>query len=234
MTTATPAVASPAPTLVGCLASLLAGFTGAAESVILEARSLHGFGRVELPLRPPIAAVPMPLIGLLEDAWGIRFTPATREGDGTPVSLAYAFALWPIALDFGEATGWTHQPNAAALDRIVAALRGFEAAPTFLIDGLREVAALWSLSAPLDVRREAARARALQRQLAATLDADVAAGEDLATTLPLPGSIVRGVGAVAPIPLVRFAVVAPERRYAIDQLEAACAGDGARQKGAVR
>ncbi len=218
-----PAPPRPVPdTLSGCIQSLLALFGDCQGHVFLDAWSEGGVGH-EVVFLPPgsVGVVPAPVLNLLEANWEVKLGPATRSEDGTPISLAALVARWRPDPVFKKSWPPSWTPRLENLTRIAEALRTAPLAPTFVLDGGLEIAALWALESALDLHRDAGRAVAVQRQLAARLGADRAAAEDLRTLVPLPGSIVRGVG--FPPPLASFAVVAPERTCSLDRLEEAFA-----------
>ncbi len=192
-------------------------------AVYVTARSEGGIGQAGLEIAPPVLYLPAPLCKLIEERWGLQISATTRGRDGSPAAYPVAWAHWPVALDFSAATDWKHRPRPEALAAIAERLAAFPCAPTIVIDGVRELAAVWHLEAPLDCGRDAARILALQRGLAARLGADVTAGESLETWLPLPGGIVRNVGSDPPV--VTFAGVAPDRRYPAEVLEQAAAAE---------
>lgn len=142
------------------------------------------------------------------------------------VSYPAAFVVWRPALAFSRETDWQYVvPEAdqcAIADLIGAVPPGtFPLAPSYLIDGTSELAALWLLDEPLSLHAPAdrARAEALQVRLSARLSADASAGA-LDAMLPLPGSAVRDVGQANTPPVVLL-TCAPGRHYTLMQLEEA-------------
>jgi hypothetical protein len=224
------------PSLSATLRALLDGFRHAEGQITMQARSVGGVGVRALHFDPDptdaSSALPAALLTPLEDGWGVEFAPATQALDGSPVALAYAFATWRIRQEFGAETAWRPRPFFPAVEAAAAALRGFPCPPTFVFDGATTIAALWSLTTPIRLPGEAPTARALLGRLATVLGADHGAAEEPRTWLPLPGSVVRGVGLTEPIPRVDPVVTAPSRRYAIDELmTAGVARRAPRQKG---
>ncbi len=213
---------------------------GAPEGSTLElhARSPQGLGYQ--CLRPPIpreawAHLPPVALKLLEDGWGARVGAAVRDRTGSQLaSLGVLFSIHPIAVDFGRETEWRHQAAAADVDAVLARLDSFPLPPTFIIDGVSELVAIWALTEPIT---DLDRARRLQRRLAETLGASTASvgidvpsatmggghrieypADDPASHVPFPGSIVRNVGDPAPVAV--FAAVAPEHVCTVEEMEA--------------
>ena len=217
-------------------ANLLAGATRGVLQV--AARSLGGYGQVEQCVAfdgSPLRAMPEALLALLEDTdgWEMRIGVAVRSSGAAtlPIALNVAFASWRFPTEYGAPGGGAARYYVADehVDRVRAALERFSVPPTILVDAANEVAVCWRLDAPLC---DMARARGLQRALAAALGADVderpqpgtrpaVPADDPGVFLPLAG-IVRNMGAADP-PVITLPVVDATRAYSIHTFEHAIA-----------
>lgn len=184
---------------------------------------------------------------MLDSGWEVRIGAATRRARTSEfASLSTLFAVFSLELDFRpipgrESARWRREADAVA--EVMARLAGFAAPPGFILDGFKELVALWPLRDPiLDLDR----ARIMQRRLSETLGAttqtvglpvrfSASAGgfvietpaDDPMAFLPLPGSIVRQVGQL--VPVVTFTAASPDRIYDIHKMEAALGLEGATQ-----
>lgn len=207
----------------------------------IHSRSEGGLGYQALHAavpRQPWSALPDFALKLLEAGWAARISAAARDSSGTLRSLAVLFATFPIPLRFSQETGWHHAPDEAAVADALARLDRFALPPAFVVDGFREILGVWPLSEPLT---DLDHVRRLQRKLALTLNASTAPvtlaipsatigggrsieypADDPAAHLVLPGTIVREAG--SPVPIVTFAVVAPDHIYPVADIEATLGG----------
>ncbi len=219
MSAAMPDIAVPTRPFTARLLELLRVFDGCRGSIDIDMRSLSGIGQSALSVRPPVAAIPFPLLDAIRDNDGTRFTPVTRAGGLQ--DLAIAFVCWRPAQCFDASTGWRYTIAPDAQERIREALAAFALPPAQLIDAGPEVVALWLLEAPLAVDRDPARALALLVGLAERLAGDVTTAQDLGALLPLCGVIRNWNHELADH--VDVVDVEPGRRYPVEQLEAALA-----------
>lgn len=190
-------------------------FDGCRGTVVIDARSLHGFGQQGAHVTPPFEqGVPLPVLQLLLDGFSLRIAPATRSGQAL-AELPFAWALWRPATRFDRSTGHRHavEPDAAAA--IAATLAGMPPA-SLVIDAAHEVVAAWRLEHPVNLTRDADQARDLQTELAQRLHADADVARDLAAFLPL-GGVVRNWNVARP-DHIQIVTVLPERRYDVEQL----------------
>ena len=209
---------TPAPAYTETVVSFMRQFRGCRGYVQLDIRTLGGLGHQGVGLRPDAcSSLPNVLLEALEGEYAVRIAPVTSDG-GRPADLAFAYALFTPPTMIDVQSRCVVEPEAPA--RIATALAAFPLRCSFLIDGGSEVVAAWALREPLAVDRDEARATALLARLAEALGADVQPTKDLTLTLPLCG-IVRNFGMRLPVPYVEIIDVDPERRYRVEQIEAA-------------
>lgn len=237
--------------LTAGVAAFLNALARGAEGGVLEfhARSPMGYGyenkRLTIP-RDGWIHLPPVAIDLLEAGWGVHLGAAARQpGAGAEfLSLSALFTTHMIPVDFKPAPGesWRWRRDQAAAVDVLRRLNKFPLAPAFMLDGFKEIVALWPLVAPIRALEDA---RRLQRRLAEALGAatqQVAMSipslmhggghahvveypaDDPLAILPWPGSIVRDLG--SPPPVVIFAAIAPDHIYSTAQIEAAIGPKG--------
>lgn len=182
-------------------------------SLQTHARSLHGFGRLELALRPPFAELPHALATGVLDEYEVRLEALLDDVHGAP-ALPVVIVLFKPEVAFVERRHIVTKDGAATVRRALARMPP----PTLLIDAAHEVAAGWRLTTPI---ADIAFARALLTRAAVLL---VDAGEPHgARDVPIAGPV-RSWNGTDP-DQVQILVADPSRRYALAAIEAALRGE---------
>ena len=239
---------------IDSVVSILLGTSEHREALHLEARSDCGFGYERFNVST-IAQWKRPDGGgrFLEAcaSWFITVAPAVRDGASDRALRLHAlFARWFIEPFMDVTTGWEWAIPAEPVAKLRKRIRSFKCPPTVVIDGLREITALWQLKEPMELRPEAAHAAVVdvQARLAQALGASCAetkhfvpssqpVGPDNFTRvdvnpayapesfIPLCG-IVREMGSRDGAPHVVTLDVEPERVFGLEEIERAIAKVG--------
>lgn len=216
-TTQPPAIAS-APFTTRFVHLLQALARGRAP-LILEARSLHGYGRGQESIRPHPEHLSAGLLNWLADeTWELRAPVCTMTPDHAAIDFTVAACMWRPACRFDAATNSKREIDAAAQETIREALASFPLQPSFITDAGPEVVAWWPLTEPLPVDRNPGPAIALLEALTRRLGGDLNSARSLATAYPLAGCIRNWINPPERIDILE---AAPGQTYTTEELTGA-------------
>jgi hypothetical protein len=212
----------PEDAIVALVNVLYAPWEGA---VIFDGRTVSGVGELRSHFnfdgRARLKLADQQLQMLAEHDWGATVTAAFSDlAMNHPLRLPALFVCFDTAPEFGNGEGgWKWRPNEARVRDVAAALDAFPIAPAVVIDGLTTQAALWPLVEPIPADD---RARGVLEQLAARLGGTLLP-DPCAALIPVPGFIVRNVGTIRPLPVVKLTRLIPDQRTTLDAIELALA-----------
>ena len=205
--TTTTATAATALTPSAALDRLIPLLARARHGIMLDARSPAGFGHEQIGIQAGMMEVPLHLLELVRHNFEARAPLVSRVGLNGPLDeLLMAFVLWRPASIFSRESGWRHAIPVEAQRAIAEALTRAPIPPCLFVDGGHELAALWPLDRPVDVRRGLGPAGKLLVTMAEVLGGDIDAARDPGNvTIPIGGRV-RNWNATEPDPVRVFAL----------------------------